>query len=54
MIAGTDPVALDMFGLQLLSKLEPKLKQEENQALKYIDYAASIGMGNKQYETKQL
>jgi len=54
MIAGTDPVALDMYGLQLLSKLEPKLKQEKNQALKYIDYAASIGLGNKQFETKKL
>jgi uncharacterized protein (DUF362 family) len=53
MIAGTDPVALDMYGLQLLSKLEPKLKQEKNQALKYIEYSASIGVGNQQYDLKE-
>jgi uncharacterized Fe-S center protein len=54
MLAGTDPVALDMFGLQLLSKLEPKLKQEKNQALKYIEYSASIGLGNQQYDLKRI
>jgi len=54
MIGGSDPVGLDMFGIQLLSKLEPKLTEEKNQALRYIEYASNIGLGNKNFETKEI
>jgi len=54
MIGGTDPVGLDMFGIQLLSKLEPKLTEEKNQAQRYIEYASNIGLGNKNFETKEI
>jgi uncharacterized protein (DUF362 family) len=49
MIAGTDPVSLDVFGLRLLSKLEPKFEQKNSQALKYIECAASYGLGSKDF-----
>jgi uncharacterized protein (DUF362 family) len=54
MIGGADPVSIDVFGVQLLSKLEPKLKREENQALRYIKYASSIGVGDMRFETKRI
>ncbi len=54
MMAGTDAVSLDVFGLQLLGKLEPKLTEEKNQALKYIDYGAAIGLGKKEFDVKEL
>ena len=54
MMAGTDPVSLDVYGLQLLSKLEPKLREEKNQALRYINYAAAIGLGKKEFDMKKL
>ena len=54
MIAGTDPVALDCFGLQLLQKVEPKFKDKEQKSRRYIDYAESYGVGTKNYETIQI
>jgi uncharacterized protein (DUF362 family) len=54
MIAGADPVSLDVFGLQLLSKLKTKLTEETNQAMKYINYASTIGLGNLNFETKKV
>jgi uncharacterized protein (DUF362 family) len=54
MIAGTDPVSLDLFGLQLLKKLEPKFELKKNQALKYIEYASDCGLGMKDFTAKEL
>jgi uncharacterized protein (DUF362 family) len=54
MIAGTDPVSLDLFGLQLLRHLDPKFEDKENQAMRYIECAANYGLGNKDFETKRL
>lgn len=50
MLGGTDPVSLDVYGLQLLGKMEPTLETEKNQALKYVEYAAKIGLGKKNFE----
>ena len=54
MIAGTDPVSLDLFGLQLLKKLEPKFEHKNNQALKYIEYASGYGLGMKDFTVKEV
>lgn len=54
MIAGTDPVSLDLFGLQLLSKLEPKFEDKKQQALNYIEYASGYGLGSKVFETEEV
>jgi uncharacterized protein (DUF362 family) len=54
MIAGTDPVSLDLFGLQLLKRLEPKFEYKKDQALKYIEYASDYGLGIKDFTTKEI
>jgi uncharacterized protein (DUF362 family) len=54
MIAGTDAVALDCFGLQLLQKAEPKIEDKKQKSLPYIEYAESYGVGTKNYETRQI
>jgi uncharacterized protein (DUF362 family) len=54
MLAGTDPVSLDLFGLQLLKQLEPKFEYKKNQAMRYIEYATSCGLGTKDFETRNL
>ncbi len=54
MIAGTDPVSLDLFGLQLLKKLEPKFENKKSQALKYIEYASKYGLGTKDFAVKEI
>ena len=54
MIAGTDPVSLDLFGLQLLKRLEPKFENKKNQALKYIEYASAYGLGMKDFTAKEF
>jgi uncharacterized protein (DUF362 family) len=54
MIAGTDPVSLDLFGLQLLKRLEPKFEHKNCQASKYIEYASSYGLGMKNFNVKEV
>lgn len=53
MMAGTDPVSLDCFGLDLLQKVEPRLGTEKS-SVKYIDYAAEYGVGKTEYETQKI
>lgn len=53
-IAGTDPVSLDLFGLQLLKQLEPEFEDKRNQAMRYIEYAESYGLGSKDFEVKKI
>jgi hypothetical protein len=54
MIAGIDPVSLDIFGLQLLKKLEPRFELKKNQALKYIEYASGYGLGMKDFTVEEF
>ena len=54
MIAGTDPVSLDLFGLQLLKRLEPEFEHKNGQASKYIEYASSYGLGRKEFNAKEI
>ena len=49
MIAGTDPVSLDLFGLELLKRLEPRFEHKKNQASTYIEYASEYGLGTRDY-----
>jgi uncharacterized protein (DUF362 family) len=53
MIAGADPVSLDCFGLNLLEKVEPQLR-EKKPNMKYIDYASDYGVGNRDYEVHKI
>jgi len=54
LIAGTDPVSLDLFGIELLKRLEPKFENKKNQALKYIEYASDYGLGMKDFTAKEV
>ena len=54
MIAGNDPVSLDLFGLQLLKGLEPKFEYKKDQALKYIEYASDYGLGRKEFTVNEV
>ncbi len=54
MMAGTDPVSLDLFGLRLLKKHEPAFDDKKNLALKYIELAEAYGLGNSDFEIKTL
>ncbi len=54
LMAGTDPVSLDVFGLQLLEQVEPKFKERKSEAWRYIEYAASYGVGVKDFEVKNI
>jgi uncharacterized protein (DUF362 family) len=53
MIAGADPVSLDCFGLDLLQKVEPELREKKS-SMRYIDYASDYGVGNKEYELRKI
>jgi uncharacterized protein (DUF362 family) len=52
MLGGSDPVSLDLYGLQLLKTLEPKFAHRKNQALKYIELSSNYGLGSKDFEVK--
>lgn len=54
LLAGTDPVSLDVFGLQLLKEVEPSFEAKKNQAWRYIEYAASYGVGTKDFKIKTI
>jgi uncharacterized protein (DUF362 family) len=53
MMAGADPVSLDRVGLDLLRKVEPKLRAKKSN-LRYIDYASDYGVGNVNYEIRKI
>jgi uncharacterized protein (DUF362 family) len=54
LIAGTDPVSLDIFGLNLLERVEPKFEEKKEKAWRYIEYAAKYGLGAKDFDVKTL
>lgn len=54
MIAGTDPVSLDCFGLELLRKLEPGFKAKKKEGIRYINYAAEYGVGNTDFQIHKI
>jgi uncharacterized protein (DUF362 family) len=54
MLAGTDPVALDYFGLQLLQEVEPQFEENKQKAIRYIEYAENIGVGSKRYASTEI
>jgi uncharacterized protein (DUF362 family) len=54
MMAGTDPVSLDCFGLKLLERIEPKFESKNRQALSYIRYASEYGLGNETFDLRKI
>jgi len=53
MIAGTDPVSIDCYGLDLLQKVEPELKATKSN-VKYIKCASDYGVGKMDYEMHEI
>jgi len=48
LLAGTDPVSLDCFGMDLLQKVDPQLGKYQK-SIKHINYAQEYGVGKKDY-----
>lgn len=54
MLAGTDPVGLDVAGLAILREVEPKLQNTQFEDILHIKHAAALGIGETQYEIVEL
>ncbi len=54
LLAGKDPVALDIFGFSLLKKIDPTWKLKSPQDIPYIKYALDLGIGNSTYQLQEL
>jgi len=54
MFAGTDPVAIDSFGLSLLKTVNPDLANLTPEAIPHIKYSYEIGLGYFDYETETI
>jgi uncharacterized protein (DUF362 family) len=50
MLAGTDPLSLDVLGLELLGKVEPRLEGKSFEEIPHLRHAAAIGLGESTYE----
>ena len=54
MLAGTDPVSLDVVGLELLKEVEPKLRGKHFSDILHLKYAVNLGIGEPRYEIVEL
>jgi uncharacterized protein (DUF362 family) len=53
--AGTDPIALDYYGYEILYPISIKLKEvDDPQKVKYIQYALDYGVGSKDYIVEEI
>ncbi|MBM4432549.1 MAG: DUF362 domain-containing protein [Chloroflexi bacterium] len=50
MLAGTDPVSLDVAGLDLLKEIEPKLRGKRFDNIPHLRNAVDLGVGQPQYK----
>ena len=54
MLAGTDPVSLDCFGLQLLQEVEPRLRGKSPEDVAYIKYSLDYRIGSKEFKAEEI
>ena len=54
MLAGKDPVSLDIEGLKLLQKVDPGLKDKRPEDILHLKYAIELGVGQREYTLKVL
>jgi uncharacterized protein (DUF362 family) len=54
MLASTDPVAVDCFGLEILQKVEPKLRGKSPYSIPHIRYALDYGVGSAGFQGEQI
>lgn len=54
MLAGTDPVALDIFGLKVLQEVEPELRDKSLDDIPHVRQAMEYGVGSREFEAVRL
>lgn len=54
MLAGRDPVSLDIEGLKLLKKVDPKLKNKKPEDIPHLKFAIKLGVGQKEYTLRSF
>ena len=54
MLAGTDPVALDCAGLELLRLIDVRLEDKNIDNILHLAFAESYGLGERQHECMRL
>ena len=54
MLAGTDPVSLDCFNLQLLQEVEPKLGGKSPEEIPHLKYSLDFQVGSKEFKTEEI
>jgi len=54
MLAGKNPVSLDIEGLKLLQKVDPGLKDKKPEDILHLKYAIELGVGQREYTLKTL
>ena len=54
MFAGTDPVALDSYGLELLKQVEKRLKKAHPEDIQHIKHAVNLGLGETEFSLQSL
>jgi uncharacterized protein (DUF362 family) len=50
MLAGTDPLSLDALGLELLAKVEPRLRHKRLNDILHLERAAELAVGDPEYK----
>jgi uncharacterized protein (DUF362 family) len=54
MLAGTDPVALDCLGLEILREVEPRLAGAAPQDVPQLRYAIEYGVGSPEFDVREV
>jgi len=54
LLAGEDPLALDMYAFSLIKKIATNWQPNSPQEIPYIHYAASLGIGNYDYQLQEI
>ncbi len=54
MLAGSDPVALDCFGLTLLRKAAPEFQHKSPEDIPHLKYALEYGVGSPEYQAVEI
>jgi uncharacterized protein (DUF362 family) len=54
MLAGTDPVALDCFGLRLLEQVESKLGRKSPEDIPHLKYSLEYRVGSREFRAEEI
>lgn len=54
MLASKDPLSLDIVGLELLKKVEPRLQTKSYVDIAHLKHASDLGIGETSYKTRNL